>query len=104
VIEIGKGRSSTGTNIQTRTPATPPRTRTPPGTCTRTPPGTCTSTESATNKAGRKKKAGDMVAVDERRIPPTSMKHKGDHVLFDIADDKGMFSRRKDDSVSRVER
>jgi hypothetical protein len=97
VIEIGKGRSSTGstTNIRTRTP-TPPRTR--------TPPGTCTSTESATNKAGRKKKAGDMVAVDERRIPPTSMKHKGDHVLFDIADDKGMFSRRKDDSVSRVER
>ena len=94
MIEIGKGRSSTGTNIRTRTP-TPPRTR--------TPPGTCTSTESATNKAGRKKKAGDMVAVDERRIPPTSMKHKGDHVLFDI-DDKGMFSRRKDDSVSRVER
>jgi hypothetical protein len=44
-----------------------------------------------------------MVAVDERRIPPTSMKHKGDHVLFDI-DDKGMFSWRKDDSVSRVER
>ena len=42
--------------------------------------------------------------MDERRIPPTSMKHKGDHVLFDIADDKGMFSRRKDDSVSRVER
>ena len=95
MIEIGKGRSSTGTNIQTRTPATPPRTR--------TPPGTCTSTESATNKAGWKKKAGDMVAVDERRIPPTSIKHKGDHVLFDI-DDKGMRSRRKDDSVSRVER
>jgi hypothetical protein len=44
-----------------------------------------------------------MVAVDERRIPPTSMKDKGDHVLFDI-DDKGMLSRRKDDSVSRVER
>ena len=96
MIEIGKGRSSTGstTNIRTRTP-TPPRTR--------TPPRTFTSTESATNKAGWKKKAGDMVAVDERRIPPTSMKHKGDHVLFDI-DDKGMFSRRKDDSVSRVER
>ena len=44
-----------------------------------------------------------MVAVDERRIPPTSMKHKGDHVLFDI-DDKGMFSWRKDYSVSRVEK
>jgi hypothetical protein len=39
VIEIGKGRSRTGTKIRTRT---------------RTPPRTCTSTESATNKAGTK--------------------------------------------------